>query len=295
MTQIKEDANKKGNTIAVISILVILVGAIIGGIYIYNNGGLGKKGTLIDPFSFNEYLMEQPVTEVYFVDTPVPTEAVWDILSVEKNSSILGYREGTKVYITSGKSGVRIKANENCSNLFNGCASLTYVDLSNLDTSEVKYMAGMFNGCESLTAVDLSNLDTSNVTDMTGMFDHCEALEDVDVSGFNTSSVTNMNSMFYDCHALTSLDLSSFNTENVIEMISMFSGCNNLETITLGQRFHTEKVTDMSEMFQRCKSLTKVNIESKFSTKSSPNTSEMFDNCGLATSEQEKIIDPSEM
>lgn len=55
-------------------------------------------------------------------------------------------------------------------NMFSGCSSLTSLDLSNFDTSDVVDMSNMFSGCSSLTNLDLSNFDTSNVVDMFNMF-----------------------------------------------------------------------------------------------------------------------------
>ena len=37
-------------------------------------------------------------------------------------------------------------------------------------------MSDMFNGCNSLTNIDLSNFNTQNVTDMRGMFSYCNSL-----------------------------------------------------------------------------------------------------------------------
>ena len=78
----------------------------------------------------------------------------------------------------------------------------------------------MFENCSSLTNLDLSSFDTSNVTDMYGMFDGCSSLTNLDLSGFNTSNVTDMSHMFIGCSSLTNLDLSSFNTSNVTDMMA---------------------------------------------------------------------------
>ena len=54
--------------------------------------------------------------------------------------------------------------------MFYGCSSLTSLDLSNFNTSNVIDMNNMFYGCSSLTSLDLSNFDTSNVLFMNYMF-----------------------------------------------------------------------------------------------------------------------------
>ena len=73
------------------------------------------------------------------------------------------------------------------------------------NTSEVTSMATMFNGCSSLTSLDLSNFDTSKVKNMSRMFSGCSSLTSLDVSNFDTSIVTDMVYMFYNCTSLTSL------------------------------------------------------------------------------------------
>ena len=55
-------------------------------------------------------------------------------------------------------------------NMFEYCISLTNIDLSNLNTLNVKSMNNMFEGCGFLTNLDLSNFNTENVIDMGNMF-----------------------------------------------------------------------------------------------------------------------------
>ena len=87
-----------------------------------------------------------------------------------------------------------------------------------LITDSVTDMEGMFNGCKSLTSLDLKSFNTSNVTTMKAMFNFCTSLTSLDVSDFSTSKVTDMDFMFAECESLTSIDLSGFNTENVTAM-----------------------------------------------------------------------------
>ena len=61
--------------------------------------------------------------------------------------------------------------------MFFGCNSLRSIDLSNFDTSKVKYMGSMFCGCYSLKSLPgISEWDTENVTNMGYMFDSCKSL-----------------------------------------------------------------------------------------------------------------------
>ena len=94
-------------------------------------------------------------------------------------------------------------------------------------------MRNIFSGCSSLTSLDLSGWNTSNVTDMQYMFNGCENLKSLDLSHFNTSKVIYMHCMFQYCSSLTSLDLSGWNTSKVIMMDYMFFGCSSLKTIRM--------------------------------------------------------------
>ena len=67
----------------------------------------------------------------------------------------------------------------------------------------VKTCKGMFEGCSSLTFLDLSGLDTSNVTDMSRMFYGCSSLSTIYASAsFDVSAVTSSYSMFSSCKRL---------------------------------------------------------------------------------------------
>lgn len=126
----------------------------------------------------------------------------------------------------------------NMSCLFNGCVSLTSVNLSGWNTSNVTNMSTMFNGCSSLTSVNLAGWNTSKVAKMNEMFCRCSALTSVgDFAGWNTSNVTAMWDMFAYCSALTSLNLSGWNTSNVTNMSDMFRNCSKLQAITFGKNW----------------------------------------------------------
>ena len=96
-------------------------------------------------------------------------------------------------------------------------------------------MENMFCDCSSLSSLDVSGWDTSNVTGMSDMFSGCSSLTSLNVSDWDTSNVTNMSYMFYYCRSLTNLDVSGWNTSNVTNMTAMFYSCDSLSTITLGK------------------------------------------------------------
>ena len=133
------------------------------------------------------------------------------------------------------------------------------LDLSNFNTSKVKKMYNMFASCSGLRSLDLSSFDTSQVTDMSNMFKSCSGLRSLDLSSFDTSQVTNMSNMFSFCSGLRSLDLSNFNTSHTKDMYWMFAYSSSLETLDLSS-FDTSKVTNMGSMFNNCKALTTVKV-----------------------------------
>ena len=169
---------------------------------------------------------------------------------------------------------VKISVLSSMQHMFNGCSSLTSVDLSGFDTSKVAILGNMFGSCSSVTSLDLSGFDTSKVTNMATMFDGCSSLTSVDLSGFDTSKVTSMQNMFGGCSSLTSLDLSGFDTSKVTNMTYMFGGCSSLTSLDLSG-FDTSKVTNMAIMFNGCSALRIIDI--------SPNMSNVLSQLPAAT------------
>ena len=161
--------------------------------------------------------------------------------------------------------------------------SITSIDFSGWDTSNVTNMSGLCSGCTSLISITFGDtFNTSNVTDMRSMFDSCSGLTSLDLSSFDTSNVTNMKSMFSGCYSLTSLDLSSFVTSNVTSMQSMFNSCSGLTSLDLSS-FDTSKVTTMSGMFGACTGLTSIDL-SGWDTNNVIYMGSMFASCQSLTS-----------
>ncbi len=117
-----------------------------------------------------------------------------------------------------------------CYQWFLFCRALTDIQgIKNLNTSEVTDMGNMFNGCSSLTTLDLSGFNTQKVNWMNRMFEGCSQLTTLDLSSFNTAKVKEMNNMFYYCKSLTTIYVSgSFTTDDVTNSDAMFSGCSSL-------------------------------------------------------------------
>ena len=85
-----------------------------------------------------------------------------------------------------------IKYANNIADMFNGCSSLTSINLSSFNTLSTIDMQNMFFGCSSLTFLNLSNFDTKNVENMENIFNGCNLLTSIIISNFNTILVKNM-------------------------------------------------------------------------------------------------------
>ena len=87
--------------------------------------------------------------------------------------------------------------------MFDGCSSLTSLDVSSFNTANLETTAYMFYGCSSLTSLDLSSFNTSEVYFMFYMFQGCTNLRTIYVGdGWSTAAVTSSSGMFDGCTSL---------------------------------------------------------------------------------------------
>lgn len=162
--------------------------------------------------------------------------------------------------------------------LFYGCASLTSLNLSGIDTTNTRDMSNMFYGCSALTSLDVSGFDTSNARTMSGMFSHCSNLSSLDVSGFDTSNVTDMSYMFYGTD-LSSADLTDIKMTRCSNAVYMFGGCNSLTSVRLPAVSNDMR---MLGMFLNCSSLSSFDMTGTFPM-ATTSTASMFSGCSSLT------------
>jgi LPXTG-motif cell wall-anchored protein len=196
--------------------------------------------------------------------------------------------------------------NTSAANLFDGMTALTEITgIENLDTSGVTDMSYMFNGCSSLTSLDLSTFITSSVTNMDYMFCSTKALTELNLSGWNTESVETAEYMFCYC-ALPSLDLSGWDFSSLTDAKNMFylstiselnlSGVDMSSLTDAGYMFANasftsvdlsgadfSSVTNFASAFRSCSSLTTLNAEG-WKVSSAEDLSSMFYGCSALTS-----------
>lgn len=65
----------------------------------------------------------------------------------------------------------------NIEGLFCGCTSLKEINLTGMDTGDVKSLNYLFSGCTNLTTVHLESCNFSEVTSVTEIFRNCPKLE----------------------------------------------------------------------------------------------------------------------
>ena len=116
-------------------------------------------------------------------------------------------------------------------NIFSNCSSLTEIDVSGWDVSNVVYASTVFDGCSSLTEIDLSNWDVSKFNSIKDLFKGCTNLRNVFMLNWNSSNCTSTYRTFRDCKNIKLLDFSNWDFKSVTTMNGMIYGCTSLETI----------------------------------------------------------------
>ena len=180
-----------------------------------------------------------------------------------------------------------------CYNMIRGCSSLTSIDLSDFDTSNVTNMSGMFAGnTECTSIVGISEFDTHNVTNMRNMFDGCSSLLTLDISGWdvynvsvenNNSNDLGFSSMFYGCASLNRLNVSGWNinSNKTYALNNLCYNCSSLTSLDLSSFICQSKM--LSEMFYGCSNLVTLDISNitpiKYSSDSGTDIHGMFYGC----------------
>ena len=118
------------------------------------------------------------------------------------------------------------------SSILRGNSKLSELDTSNWTISSSN-TERMFDGCSSLTRLDLRNIEMDNVTIALNMFSGCSSLQTLDTSKWNLEKVTDLGSTFDGCRGLTELNSSSWNLIRCSYYKKTFNRCNTLVKIDL--------------------------------------------------------------
>ena len=230
--------------------------------------------------NFNEVIQNYApdATSVVFTDTAAPSTASITDVSDAGDGSVVAWLDDTTYYVSSQRSGVKVIANEDCSEMFYGRTGLTSINLSMLDTSAADDMSWMFSGCSALTSLDLSNFNTAAASNMSWMFYNCSALESVTFPEGFGQVATVISYMFDGCSALTSLTFPEGFGQAADEMSGVFSGCSSLQSLTLPEGFGA-KDTSMTLVFEGCSSLQSLTLPEGFGAKVTSSLQSLFEGC----------------
>ena len=148
---------------------------------------------------------------------------------------------------------------------FDGCTSLTSVDLSPLTAAsgeQALYLA--FRNCTGLTSVNLSSLTTvSGKHAFYSTFQKCTNLTSVDLSSLTTvNGEESFSGAFNGCTSLTSVDFSSLTNVSGYQASFKyaFSGCTKLASVNFSSLAKLGGQSTFYYAFSNCSSLTSLSF-----------------------------------
>ena len=150
-------------------------------------------------------------------------------------------------------------ANTTLKEAFNGCTTLTSVDMSSItEITGTDSLKNFCMNCTSLTSVDLSGLTTINGNGAVDTAFSGTSITAVDLSSLTTISGTVMTNTFRDCPYISSIDLSSLTTLSTgVSMNGTFSLSTNptsplpLTSVTFTSLATVSGTAPMRNLFQR--------------------------------------------
>ena len=132
----------------------------------------------------------------------------------------------------------------------------SFVDLSDIDISELDDLTSIFYGLYEMEVVDISGWDTSNVTIMDYTFSRCKKLKKIiGIENLDVSKLRCANCMFSYCEKLVELDLTNWNPISLQKTRYMFYDCLNLKIIKNIENWQLTNIKDVSYMFYDCAKL----------------------------------------
>ena len=132
----------------------------------------------------------------------------------------------------------------------------SFIDLTDLDITELDDLSGVFARLNKVEVVDISGWDTSNVTTMEDMFRKCSKLKNIiGIENLDVSKLENANNMFFCCKKLVELDLTNWNTMSLQNASYMFYNCSNLKIIKNIENWQLPNIKKVKRMFSKCTKL----------------------------------------
>ena len=132
----------------------------------------------------------------------------------------------------------------------------SFIDLTDIDISELYDISYIFYELYSMEVVDISGWDTSNVTTMDCMFSQCPKLKKIiGIENLDVSKLEDANYMFYGGENLVELDLTNWNPILLENAYYMFYSCSNLKIIKNIENWQLPNIKDIRYMFGGCTKL----------------------------------------
>lgn len=173
----------------------------------------------------------------------------------------------------------------------------TITGISLWSTSALQNLQGTFRNSTSLTSLDLSNWDTSNVTLFTstagvtplnGTFYLCSSLTSLNLTGWVSTSTSTLRGLFRNCSSLTSISgVNGLITGNITVLEWLFSNC-GFTTLDLSTS-NTSNVTNFNSIFRVSTSLTTLNL-SGWNIESGTNFNNFLTDVPLNTTSYDNIL-----
>jgi surface protein len=113
--------------------------------------------------------------------------------------------------------------------------ALTTIDLTSWSptlTSEI-YLDYCFAGNKNFTSLDISMFDGCQLKGIQGTFFDCEKLTSIDVSDWDVSRCPSFQATYEQCYKLTSIPVDNWDTSSLTNITRMCSSCPDLETFIM--------------------------------------------------------------
>ena len=167
-------------------------------------------------------------------------------------------------------------SSSNTERMFEGCSSLTRLDLRNIEMDNVTIALNMFSGCSSLQSLDTSKWNLGNLNNGAYMFYGCTSLQSLDTSKWNLGNLSSAENMFRQTK-ITTLDVRDWDLRKLTNTVYMFFLTPLISLDTSGWRLSSLSMA--SQMFERCNSLISLGDTSRWGLEKLTNANAMFNGC----------------
>ncbi len=189
--------------------------------------------------------------------------------SLFSGCKLLGSKSGGKV-----KYYINMPASTSASSMFDGCSSLTEVDLSGSSLKAATNISSGFANCTNLTKLILDNVNLAAASNVDKFFNNTNNIETLQWNGIDLSSVTTMAITNKD--AVKYIYLKGAKLTGLTKIEQLFQKRTKLITVDFSYVILPEGLDSAYQMFFQCEKLKNVNIDGLVAPRS---LREMFRNC----------------